>query len=175
MGSSGINAGVHGEINKTSPTMRWFYLAILGVAVHGAPSPDKFSLDQIYEVNQPGHHVRLYRPVITYPTKPKPVVSYPPQPKCYTERVETPTGDECQQDQECSTTYEDKCETKYEQECQTEYDTKCNTKYENQCKTEYNAQCITTYEDKCETRYEDKCTTEYRKECETKYEDKCET
>merc|ERR1739840_85524 len=150
-------------INTTSPTMRWFYLAILGVAVHGAPSPDKFPLDQIYEVNQPGHHVRLYRPVVTYPSQPKPVVSYPPQPKCHTERVETPTGDDCQQDHECSTTYEDKCETKYEQECQTEYDQKCETQYDDK----YEDKCHTEYDTKCETKYENECKTEYDTECNT--------
>merc|ERR1739844_258532 len=154
-----------GEINKTSPTMRWFYLAILGVAVHGAPSPDKFPLDQTYEVNQPSYQIRVYRP------SPVPVGRYPPQPKCHTERVETPTGDDCQQDQECSTTYEDKCETKYEDKCHTEYDTKCETKYENECKTEYDTECNTICKDKCETKYE----TVYDDKCETKYEDKCNT
>ena len=120
-------------------------------------------------------------------------------PKCEKKRVAQPTSYDCTQDKECTTTYEDKCETKYAQECETKYEEKCEveyqqkcetkyeeqceieyqeqceTKYEQQCKTEYDEQCETKYEQKCETGYENKCRTEYDQQCETKYEQKCET
>jgi len=61
----------------------------------------------------------------------------PAQPSCTLQRVEQPSGYGCQQDQECSTTYEDQCSTTYEQECDTKYEQKCETKYEDKCETKY--------------------------------------
>ena len=86
------------------------------------------------------------------------------QPACTLQRVETPTGYGCSQEQECSTSYQ--------QECSTEYDEQCETKYEQKCETRYEDQCSTEYEQECSTKYEQKCKTEYDNQCETKYDTK---
>ena len=96
-------------------------------------------------------------------------------PKCEKKRVAQPISYDCQQDQECKTSYEEQCQTKYEQECQTKYEEKCELEYEDKCETKYEEQCEVEYAEQCETKYEQQCQTEYDQQCETKYEQKCET
>merc|ERR1712008_654144 len=87
-------------------------------------------------------------------------------PKCEKKRVAQPISYDCTEDKECTTKYEDKCETKYEEECELEYEQKCETKYEEQCELEYQEQCVTKYEQQCKTEYDE----QYEKKCETKYD-----
>lgn len=83
------------------------------------------------------------------------------QPACTLQRVETPTGYGCSQEQECSTEYEQECSTEYDEQCETKYEQKCETRYEDQCSTEYDQQCKTTYEQQCKTEYDTQCETKY--------------
>merc|ERR1711953_1561187 len=96
-------------------------------------------------------------------------------PKCEKKRVAQPISYDCQQDQECKTSYEEECQTKYEQQCDTKYEEKCELEYEDKCETKYEEQCEVGYAEQCETKYEQQCRTEYDEQCETKYEQKCET
>ena len=83
------------------------------------------------------------------------------QPACTLQRVETPSGYGCSQEQECSTEYEQECSTEYDEQCETKYEQKCETRYEDQCSTEYDQQCQTTYEQQCKTEYDTQCETKY--------------
>ena len=89
-------------------------------------------------------------------------------PKCEKKKVAQPISYDCTEDKECTTKYEDKCETKYEQECQTKYEEKCELEYEQKCETKYEEQCELEYQEQCETKYEQQCKTEYAEQCETK-------
>merc|ERR1712048_1285973 len=91
-----------------------------------------------------------------------------PAPKCEKKKVAQPISYDCTQDQECTTSYEDKCETKYAQECETKYEEKCELEYQQKCETKYEEQCELEYQEQCETKYEQQCKTEYDEKCETK-------
>merc|ERR1712106_1012722 len=60
----------------------------------------------------------------------------PSGPSCTLQRVEQPTGYGCQQDQECSTSYEEQCSTEYDNQCEPKCEQQCQTEYDTQCETE---------------------------------------
>ena len=69
-----------------------------------------------------------------------------PPRDCPLQRVAVATGYGCEESQECTTQYEEKCSTEYDRQCRTEYDNKCSTSYESQCTTVEDQKCETGYE-----------------------------
>merc|ERR1711863_15711 len=106
--------------------MRILSLVVLVGGAIAAPAADKPApFVHFGTPKHPQHHVS------SAPKHPQHHVVSAPQ--CPLQRVAVPTGYGCQEDQECTTSYENECKTTYEQKCETEYDQRCETKYEDKC------------------------------------------
>merc|ERR1712061_954654 len=147
-----------GHLARTRQAMRILSLVFFVGGAIAAPAADK-----------PAPFVHFGGPTSGTPSTQ--TYQSPSTPACPLQRVAVPTGYGCQEDQECTTSYENECKTSYEQECKTKNEQRCETKYEDKCETKYEDQCSTEYKQECETKYDTQCETKY----DTVYEDKCET